>query len=159
MGRCGEDRPMARQLIIVCQRLAVWTGEQSRATPAEIEALHLDLYGHTLRGMVIGVTGLAWHALGFDTGCPRAKAVKLLKYLRDNGPMTKSNLSRGSHLTKDERDTLLDRFLTEVLVRVDGKTVTPTTYEEFVKALYARDTFPEPRNHWAELTDDKGNAA
>lgn len=150
---------MVRQLFPVCSRLANWTGQRSGATAAEIEALFLDLYGHTLRGMVIGVTGLAWHGLGFDTGAPRAKAVKLLKYLRDKGAMTKSDLMRGAHLTKDQRDVLLERFAAEDLVRVDGKFVIATTYPEFVEALYAREAFPEPGNYWAEIVGGTGDAA
>jgi hypothetical protein len=148
-----------RQLVPVCMRVAIWAGQQSGATPAEVEALFLDLYEHTLRGLVIGIAGLAWHGLGFDTGLPRPKAMKVLKYLRDKGPVTKIELMRGVHLTKAERDTLLQRFFAEDLVRVEGKTITATTYEEFVAGLYARKEFPATENHWEEVAKAAKSAA
>ena len=99
---------------------------------------------HTLRGLVLSVTGLAWHGLGFDAGCPPSKTLKVLQRLRDEGAMTMSDLLRRNHLKKGERDVLVDRFAEENLVRVDGKTVTATSYLEFVTALYARADLPAP---------------
>jgi hypothetical protein len=40
----------------------------------------------------------------------------------------------------------VERFAAENLVRVEGKTVTATSYAEFVAALYARDDLPAPVN-------------
>jgi hypothetical protein len=85
--------------------------------------------------------------------------MKVLKYLRDKGPVTKIELMRGVHLTKAERDTLLQRFFAEDLVRVEGKTITATTYEEFVAGLYARKEFPATENHWEEVAKAAKSAA
>ena len=149
-----------RQLYPVCVRLGNWAGRLTPGvTPEEIEALVLDLYGHTLRGLVIAVAGLAWHGLGFDPGVPRPVAARALAYLRVRGAMTRSDFLRGAHLGKAERDVLLERLAAEDLVRLDAKTVEAATFREFVDALYARDEFPEPENHWAALEgNDKGSA-
>jgi hypothetical protein len=149
---------LARQLFPVSLRLTAWAGHWSGASAGECEALALDLCAHALRGVTIGVAGLAWHGLGFDPGCDRAKALKALAYLRTKGPMTLSDLTRHGKVKKPLRGPLLERFVAENLVRVDGKMVAPTTYEEFVAALYARNEFPEPANHW-ELAAGRGGTA
>jgi hypothetical protein len=64
-----------------------------------------------------------------------------------------------ARLGKTERDVLLERLAAEDLVRIEGKTVEAANFAEFVDALYARDEFPEPENHWAALIgNDKGSA-
>ena len=134
---------LAREITPVCQRIAGWCSEG--ASPLEAEALWLELCMHTLRGLVLSIAGLAWHGLGFDTGCSRSKTLKVLERLRDNESMTMSELLRGKAcLKKNERDFLIDRFTEENLVRVDGKTVAATSYLEFVTALYARPELPLP---------------
>lgn len=142
---------LARQLLPVCLRVANWCGTFSGANTEEIEAVTNDLCGHSLRGLVLGVAGLAWHGLGFDTGCPHRTVIRVLEYLRAREPMTKSELLRGAHLGKRERDQLLDRFVVEGLIRIDGKNVESLGYPEFVEGLYARREFPQPVNHWARL--------
>ena len=148
---------MARQLFPVCLRLTSWAGQTSGATAEECEALALDLCAHALRGQVISIAGLAWHGIGLDAGCPHEEVVRVLDYLRVRGPMTVADLRRRTHLDSKLRDVLVERFLEEDLVRLDGKRVTALTYPEFVDALYARDEFPEPPNHWADV-DGKGEA-
>ncbi len=114
----------------------------------------------TLRGLIIGIAGLAWHGLGFDPGVSQEKAVKVLEHLREKGPTTKSDLVRyAPRIPKAERDILLERLTAEDLLNVDGTMVTATTYPEFVAALYARDEFPEPRNFLAEVTAKAGAVA
>jgi hypothetical protein len=111
----------------------------------------------TLRGLIIGIAGLAWHGLGFVS---QEKAVKVLEHLREKGPTTKSDLVRyAPRIPKAERDILLERLAAEDLLNVDGTMVTATTYPEFVAALYARDEFPEPRNFLAELSAKAGAVA
>jgi len=148
-----------RQLFPVCNRIAVFSGRLSGASTAEVEALLLDLYKHTLRGMVIGVTGLAWHGVGFATDVSRSELLKVLKYLRDGGPMTKSNLTRHGKVPAAKRDAMLELFAAEGLVRVDGKMVAATTYPEFVAALCDRKEFPTPENHWAQVAKAAAPAA
>jgi hypothetical protein len=142
---------MARQLFPVSQRLATLAGRLSGAPDLEMEALALDLCGHALRGLVVSVAGLAWHVLGFDPGCERAKALKTLAYMRTRGSMTLSDLVSKARLTKAERNILVERFAAEDLVRVDGKFITATTYKEFVSRLYARKEFPIPVNYWERI--------
>ncbi len=148
-----------RQLIPVCKRLASMAAKWSPGTtPAEVEALFLDLYRNTLRGMVIGVEGLAWHCIGFDPGCDRNKAVKALRILRDNGSVSLSDLLTGARLTKQERDTLVERFAAEGLLRVEGKRVIAAAYVEFVASLYARPEFTPPPGAWAALHQQRAAA-
>jgi hypothetical protein len=150
---------LARQLFPVSLRLTAWAGHWSGASAAECEALALDLCAHALRGVTIGVASLAWHGLGFDTSCDQTKALKALDYLRTKGPMTLSDLTRHGKVKKAVRGSLLERFVAEDLVRVDGKVVAPTTYEEFAAALYARNEFPEPTNHWEPASGKAGRWA
>lgn len=150
---------MARQLFPVCLRIASWCGTYSGSSTEEITALTYDLCGHALRGLVLSVAGLAWHGLGIDPGCPHQTTVRVLEYLRSREPMTKSELRRGAHLGKEERDLLIEHLAAENLVRIEGKVVTATSYAEFVEHLYARREFSEPKNHWAAITREDQRAA
>lgn len=150
---------LARQLFPVSLRLTTRAGQLSGASAREMEALALDLCAHSLRGLVIGVSGLSWHVLGFDPGCDRSKALKVLDYLRAEGPMSRSDLTRYGKVEKAMREPLLESFVAEGLVRVDGKMITAITYEEFVSALHARREFPEPQNKRIEVTGKAGAAA
>jgi len=150
---------MARQLFPVSLRLTTCAGLWSGASAEECEALALDLCAHALRGMVISVAGLAWHGLGFDPGSDRKKALKVLDYLRRNSPVSLSDLTRYGKVEKAVRDTLLERFVAEGLVRVDGKIIVAVSYEEFAAGLYVRKEFPEPANHWGEAAEKSDAAA
>lgn len=149
-----------RQLFPVCKRLASTASKWSPGdTAAERDALFLDLYRNTLRGMVIGVAGLAWHGIGFDPGCDRNKAVTALRNLRKDGSVSLSDLLTGARLTKEERDSLVERFAAEGLLRVEGKRVTAATYEEFVTFLYACPEFAPPPGEWAALQEKRAAEA
>ena len=116
----------------------------------EIAALFWDLQAQALRGIVLSVAALAWHGLGFDPGCSRDVALKVLGLLREKGPMTLRDLQRNARLQSVEvRDALLERLAGEDLVRVEAKTVTAATCAEFVQALHDRLEFPPPANCWA----------
>ena len=90
---------------------------------------------------------------------PASKDVEVLDYLREKESMTLSDLLRGAHQKKVERDVLVERFAVENLVRVDGKTVTSTSYSEFVAALYAKKDLPAPVDLRAEYTTPRETAA
>jgi len=47
------------------------------------------------------------------------------------------------------------RLIVEDLVRVEGKTITATSYAEFVESLHRRKALPEPANHWATVAGRK----
>lgn len=131
------------QLGDVCAQIAHYAANNTTATPKQVAALFGDLHTRTFRGITLGVAALAWHGLGFNPGCPRQKALKALKDLRTKGPLSRSEVLVGARLNKAERDLLLERLVAEDLVRVDGKTVTATTFLEFVAALHTRPGLPE----------------
>ena len=150
---------LARQIFPACLHITSWCGGFSGSSGEEVMALTYDLCGHALRGLVLSVAGLAWHGLGFDAGCPHKEVVRILEYLRAREPMTKSELLRGAHLTKEVRDSLLESLEAEGLVRVAGKRVEATSYVEFVERLYSRNEFPQPVNHWAKVAAKEPSAA
>jgi hypothetical protein len=151
---------LARQLFPVCLRIANWCGTYSGASPEQIMALTNDLCGHSLRGLVLSVAGLAWSGLGIDLGCTRDELLRVLNYLRRKGPMSLSDMLYRAHIQDAKtRDMLVELFETEDLARVDGKTLEATSYVEFVEALYARKEFPQPVNHWAQLGEEGQSAA
>ena len=146
------------QLDGVCDRIVNFAGG-SEAGLEERVALCRDLYQHALRGMVLGVVGLSWHGPGLhlapESEPLRVKALKLLKYLRKNGATSKGVILQNCHLKKHQRDNLLQQLAAEDLVRVDGATVTATTFSEFVRALHEREEFPQVTNHWAALRESQ----
>ena len=148
------------QLGGVCERIASFADREAKAKPEEIIALLRDLYAHALRGMVIGIAGLAWHGIGFDLGCPQKKALKVLGSIRGKGPMRLTELlfTKGARIDAATRDTLLERLVSEDLVRVEGKTVIAATCAEFVAALHSRPELPEADNY-RELVDEDGKAS
>jgi hypothetical protein len=132
------------QLNSVCSLIARHAGNNHTAKVADNVALFMDLRARSFRSIALGVAALAWHALGFDPGCPREKAVKVLGDLRTNGPLSRNEIRRKHHLeSKQQRDIVLQRLAAEDLVRIDGQTVTAATFEEFVTALYSRPGLPE----------------
>lgn len=151
-----------RQLDGVCDRIANFAGE-GKVGLMERVALCRDLYQHTLRGMVLGVVALSWHGpglyLGPEAESLRDEAFKLLRFLRNHGPASKSAILQRCHLKKRQRDLLLERFSAEDLVQVDGTTVSATTYSEFVRALYERKEFPPVTNHSEVLLESRKGAS
>lgn len=83
----------------------------------------------------------------------------MFEYLRTRELMTKSDLLRGAHLEKGERDLLVECLMAEDLIRVDGKIVTATSYAEFVESLHERKEFPQSVNHWAKVAKKAQPAA
>jgi hypothetical protein len=150
---------LARQLPGGCIQYVQLLGTCTTKNEFEIGALAFDLYAYTLRGLTISMAGLAWHCLGFDPGCTRQEASRVLEYLRANGPMSSSDLLRKAHLTKELRDVLVKRLAEQDLVEIDGKIIRALGYEEFVERLYARKEFLEPENYWAGLYSNKQSVA
>jgi hypothetical protein len=144
---------LARQLYPACMRLVIYAARISPTKPIslqELGSLALDLSAHTLRCLTISMTGLAWHGLGFDTGCPGEEIARVLHYIRQKPPMTAAELRRKAHLkNKGMRNVLIERFLEEDLVRMEGEKIRHTTFLEFVEALHARREFPLPPSDWS----------
>jgi hypothetical protein len=139
---------LARQLLGGCIQYVQLLGTCTTKGEFEIMALAFDLYAYALRGLTISMAGLAWHCLGFDPGCARQEATRVLECLRANGPISLSDLLRKARLTKELRDVLVKRLAEQDLVEIDGKIIRARSYEEFVKALYAREEFLEPDNYF-----------
>ena len=53
---------------------------------------------------------------------------------------------------------MVECLAAEDLARVDGKTITATSYAEFVESLHRRKTLPEPANHWEAVAGRKPSA-
>jgi hypothetical protein len=102
----------------------------------------MELHAMAFRGIVLSIASLAYHCLGFYPGCPRGKALALLRHLRDKGPLTRRELQRHTQsLNADERDKVLTRLAAEGLVVMNGNKVTAVPLAEFMEALYARPEF------------------
>jgi len=143
----GMQRLM-RQIPGACLRYVEFLDIRETASLQMVDSLAFDLFTHATRGLAISVAGLAWHCLGFDPGCPLPEARRVLEYLRTHGPMTSSDLLRKAHLKKAERDDLVKRLAEQDLVRIDGKIIRPTSYQDFVEALYVRPEFPVVGKRW-----------
>lgn len=135
------------QLTSVCDQIARHRPGTPAPAPEFISALFFDLLYRSFRGVALGVAALAWHGFGFDPGCPRDKATKVLNDLRAKGSMSRSDILRYGHLQKEQRDLLLERLAAEDLVHVDGKQVVAATFAEFVTALHSRRGLPEAPDH------------
>jgi hypothetical protein len=132
---------VVHELEEVCERIA-----RHSATPEssgeEIVATFMELHALAFRGIVISVASLAYHCLGFDPGCPRAKALSLLRLLRDKGPLSRRELQRHTQsLTAAQRDEVLSRLASEGLVEMNAREVTAVSLAGFIQALHARQEF------------------
>jgi hypothetical protein len=148
---------LLHQLGRVCDQIARYAGNNHTATPKHIGDLYWDLHARAFRGVTLGVAALAWHCLGFDPGCPRDKAMKVLRDLRTKGPMSSSDILRYGHLKdKEQRNVLVKCLTAEGLIRIDGTTVTATTFAEFVDALHSRPELPQAPDHRDLVADNDG---
>jgi hypothetical protein len=142
---------MARQLFLVCFKLAHFWGRLSNSTQDDVRALAHDLNEYTLRGVTLSLATLSWHGLGFDPGCSQETLNRALKYLQAREPMSKSELLKGAHLKKEERDKILRVLEKEGLVRIEDKTISANSFENFTAALHARHNLTPPKNFWATV--------
>ena len=139
---------VVRELGPVCQVIA-HTSATEGATAEQVRALTADLYRNALRGITLGVAALAWHCLGFDPGCEREVALEFLRYIRDQGGLTRREIQRKfPAFSAEQRDRVLDRLAAEGLVELEAKKVAAMTLEGFVKALHARAELPMAEPIW-----------
>ena len=104
-----------------------------------------DLYSMALRGIVIGVAGLAYHGLGIGPWNQHGALVEVLQHLRQAGPISRRDLQRKFPVLKAKnRDALLGQLAAEGLVYLETKLITAVPLADFVRALHARTEFPEP---------------
>lgn len=125
----------------VCYRIARHSAAPG-SSGEEIMTIFVTLHALTFRGIVLSIASLAYHCLGFDPGCPRHKALALMRLLRNKGPLTRRDLQRGvQSFTAAGLNKVLARLADEGLVKVNRKEVTAVPLAEFVEALHARPEF------------------
>lgn len=133
-----------RELAPVCVRIV----EQfaAKGTPLEeLGKLFGDLHSMALRGIVIGVAGLAYHGLGLGPWDQHRAIQDVLHHLRQTGPISRRDFQRKFPVLKaKDRDALLGQLAAEGLVHLEEKLITAVPLADFVQALHARKEFPEP---------------
>jgi hypothetical protein len=133
-----------RELAPVCVRIVQQFAAAGTPIP-ELGKIYGDLYSMALRGIVIGVAGLAYHGLGIGPWEQRGAILEVLQYLRQAGPISRRDLQRRFPVLKAKnRDALLGQLAAEGLVQLAPRLVTAVPLPEFVRALHARKEFPEP---------------
>ena len=83
--------------------------------------------------------------------------MKVVNFIRKEGTVTKSDLllAKGARVDAATRDVLLERLAAEDLVRIDGKTITATSFEEFVAALHLRPELPDADSFCRPFEEDR----
>lgn len=116
-----------------------------QASLQDEQHLHWDLYNRAIRAIYIGVVALGWHALGFELGCPRPLARKILKRLRTKGPMRTEELQKFASLSEGEWDAFLRSFSSEGLIKVETGTVRAESFDDFIRSIHTRDNVDSPQ--------------
>jgi len=143
------------QLEKVCMRI-VGVACDATTTQEQTLALLHDLYHHTLRGLVIGMASYIWFGVGLLPGegqeDVRMKTARLLCRLRQNGPVTKTELLKNILRNKRDRDAVVEALTEPGLIREEGDSITAVSYEHFIAGLYASDEFPAVENRWEDAS-------
>jgi hypothetical protein len=143
------------ELAPVCVRIVEQFAAAGTPIP-ELGKIYGDLYSMALRGIVIGVAGLAYHGLGIGPWNQHGAILEVLQHLRQAGPISRRDLQRRFPVLKAKnRDALLGQLATEGLVYLEAKMITAVPLAEFVRALHARKEFPEPAYSCLEETAAK----
>jgi hypothetical protein len=131
-----------RELAPVCIRIV----EQFSAPGTPLKELGKtfgDLYSMAVRGIVIGVAGLAYHGLGMGPWKQHGALQEVLQHLRQAGPVTRRDFQRRFRVLKvRDRDALLGQLADEGLVYLEAKMITAVPLAEFVRILHARLDLP-----------------
>ena len=145
------------KLLGVCLKIGCHAGEISNIGGERVTALTLNLYNISLRGITLGIAGLAWYSLGFELGCSLKQARKLLKKLRKDGTMTLRDIQRSvGFKSANARDDVLQRLAGEGLIALEGKNVIAVSYPEFIRGLYTSSDFPMPKPVFPKPKKTKG---
>jgi hypothetical protein len=144
-----------RELAPVCVRIVQQFATAGTPIP-ELHKIFVDLYSMALRGIVIGVAGLAYHGMGIGPWEQRGAILDVLQHLRQAGPISRRDFQRKFRVSKtDGRDALLGQLAAEGLVDLAPRLVTAVPLPEFVRALHARKEFPKPAYTCLEKTTAK----
>jgi len=138
-----------QQLEGACGEIVRHLAARTKTTEAETSVLMADLYLLALRGLTMSVAALAWHAVGFDAGCPLPEVRELLGKLRESGPWTRRDTQRkGRFSSAEERDGVLERLRAEGLVQAEGNMVNAVSLPDFIRTLDARPALAAPEPLW-----------
>jgi hypothetical protein len=143
-----------RELAPVCVRIVQQFAAPGTPIP-ELGKIYGDLYSMALRGIVIGVAGLAYHGLGIGPWNQHGAILEVLQYLRQAGPISRRDFQLKFRVLAKDRDALLGQLAAEGLVRLEPRLITAVPLAEFVRALHARTEFPEPAYSCLEETAEK----
>lgn len=104
-----------------------------------------ELIAGLYQGMYCSVLMLAWYGYGSHTSLPPNQFKKLLGYLRNSDGVSLREIPRKmSFKNAKERDCVLDGLEKDHLITIEGKQVSPVSFDDFCAGLYAR--IP----HWDE---------
>ena len=136
---------LVHRLENTCDLIAEYAGVMAGGIPADkLTPLKLELYTHSLRGIVLSITGLAWHGLGLDPAYPLTTTRKLLQQLREEGSMSLRDIQRSiGYKTASERDSVIECLSREGLLQAEGKMVTGFTYPDYIRGLGTRHGLPD----------------
>ena len=132
-----------RELAPVCVRIVEQFAAPGTPTP-ELGKIYGDLYSMALRGIVIGVAGLAYHGLGIGPWNQHGAILEVLQHLRQAGPISRRDFQLKFRVLAKDRDALLGQLAAEGLVQLEPRLITAVPLAEFVQALHGRREFPEP---------------
>lgn len=134
-----------RELAVVCASLAAYVSQSAATKANECNSLYWDLYIMCVRAVTLGVESLAYHGHGFDTGCPRGEAVKVLGYIREKEDVSRRDLQRRfEFFTAEVRDEVLERLAAEGLLELNGRQVAAVPLTGFIRSLPSRAGLTEP---------------
>ena len=134
---------VVHELAPVCVRIVEQFAAPGTPIP-ELGKIYGDLYSMALRGIVIGVAGLAYHGLGIGPWNQHGAILEVLQYLRQAGPISRRDFQLKFRVLAKDRDALLGQLAAEGLVQLEPRLITAVPLAEFVQALHGRREFPEP---------------
>jgi hypothetical protein len=125
--------------IITCCAVVVSHACATGDVTEERDALYRDLRKMCLRGLALGIEGLAYHGYGFDGGCSREDLRDFVDLIRALASTTRRDLQRRfPRFNSTQRDKVLEILADEGLVELSGKTVKAVTWRDFVRQLPTR---------------------
>jgi len=134
-----------REFGVVCASLAAYAGQCGATKANERDSLYWDTHIMCVRAVTLGVESLAYHGHGFDAGCPRGEAVKVLSYIREKGDVSRRDLQRKfEFFTAEVRDEVLERLAAEGLLELNGRQVAAVPLVGFIGSLPSRAGLTEP---------------
>jgi len=134
-----------RELGVVCARIAAFVA-QDKSAVNERDSLCRDLHAMCVRAVTLGVEALVWHGHGFNAGCPREVAAKVLEHIRGKGETSRRDLQRKfASFSADGRDEVLESLAAEGLLELDARQVRAVPLADFIRSLPSQPGLTAPR--------------